>query len=91
LLPVCSAPVRAEVNESGSALAIDALSQVKHVLLPITDRNPYLSEGTRQVCSLFPMFMSLLFVTSLLIEYIEHIYTPQVGFGSHVIGISGAV
>jgi hypothetical protein len=40
---------RAEVNESGSTLAVDALSQVKHVLLPVTDRNPYLSEGTRQV------------------------------------------
>jgi hypothetical protein len=37
------------VNESGSTLAVDALSQVKHVLLPVTDRNPYLSEGTRQV------------------------------------------
>jgi hypothetical protein len=41
--------VRAEVNESGSVLAVDALSQVKHVLLPVLDRNPYLSEGTRQV------------------------------------------
>uniref|UniRef100_A0A0A9DWR6 Uncharacterized protein n=1 Tax=Arundo donax TaxID=35708 RepID=A0A0A9DWR6_ARUDO len=41
--------VRAEANQSGSALAVDALSQVKHVLLPVTDRNPYLSEGTRQV------------------------------------------
>ncbi|XP_066323242.1 uncharacterized protein [Miscanthus floridulus] len=40
--------VRAEVNESGSGLAVDALSQVKHVLLPVLDRNPYLSEGTRQ-------------------------------------------
>ncbi|KAI4989912.1 hypothetical protein ZWY2020_038275 [Hordeum vulgare] len=43
--------LRAEVNESPSALAIDALSQVKHVLLPITDRNPYLSEGTRQAAA----------------------------------------
>ncbi|VAI35258.1 unnamed protein product [Triticum turgidum subsp. durum] len=43
--------VRAEVNESASAVAIDALSQVKHVLLPITDRNPYLSEGTRQAAA----------------------------------------
>lgn len=42
--------MRAEVNESGSVLAVDALSQVKHVLLPVLDRNPYLSEGTRQVC-----------------------------------------
>ncbi|KAK3129572.1 hypothetical protein QOZ80_6BG0481800 [Eleusine coracana subsp. coracana] len=43
--------VRAEMNASGSALAVDALSQVKHVLLPITDRNPYLSEGTRQAAA----------------------------------------
>ncbi|RLN34767.1 uncharacterized protein C2845_PM03G04890 [Panicum miliaceum] len=43
--------VRAEVNESGSTLAADALSQVKHVLLPVTDRNPYLSEGTRQAAA----------------------------------------
>jgi hypothetical protein len=39
--------VRAEMNASGSDLAVDALSQVKHVLLPITDHDPYLSEGTR--------------------------------------------
>jgi len=43
--------VRAEVNESGSTLAVDALSQVKHVLLPVTDRNPYLSDGTRQAAA----------------------------------------
>ncbi|TVU10210.1 hypothetical protein EJB05_43723 [Eragrostis curvula] len=43
--------VRAEMNASGSALAVDALSEVKHVLLPITDRNPYLSEGTRQAAA----------------------------------------
>lgn len=39
------------MNESGSALAVDALSQVKHVLLPVLDRNPYLSEGTRQAAA----------------------------------------
>uniref|UniRef100_A0A804QKF5 Uncharacterized protein n=1 Tax=Zea mays TaxID=4577 RepID=A0A804QKF5_MAIZE len=44
--------VRAEVNESGSVLAVDALSQVKHVLLPVLDRNPYLSEGTRQLLTI---------------------------------------
>ncbi|KAI4967681.1 hypothetical protein ZWY2020_019667 [Hordeum vulgare] len=43
--------VKAEVNESPSALAIDALSQVKHVLLPITVRNPYLLEGTRHAAA----------------------------------------
>ncbi|KAL6846048.1 hypothetical protein ACP4OV_023496 [Aristida adscensionis] len=43
--------VRAEANASGNAVAVDALSQVKHVLLPVTDRNPYLSEGTRQAAA----------------------------------------
>lgn len=28
----------------------DALTSIKHLLLPVIDRNPYLSEGTRQVC-----------------------------------------
>ncbi|KAJ3692820.1 hypothetical protein LUZ60_011915 [Juncus effusus] len=46
--------VRAEANESESVMnaqPIDAFSHVKHVLLPITDRNPYLSEGTRQAAA----------------------------------------
>ncbi|XP_010935156.1 uncharacterized protein [Elaeis guineensis] len=42
---------RAEMHESGSTLAVDAFTNVKHVLLPITDRNPYLSEGTRQAAA----------------------------------------
>ncbi|XP_064959018.1 uncharacterized protein LOC135609563 isoform X1 [Musa acuminata AAA Group] len=46
---------RAQMHESGSALAADALTSVKHVLLPITDRNPYLSEGTRQVGYTIPL------------------------------------
>lgn len=52
-------PVRAEVNEAETVKGgehVDAISRVKHVLLPVTDRNPYLSEGTRQV-----LFLSLLF------------------------------
>lgn len=47
------------MNASGSALAVDALSEVKHVLLPITDRNPYLSEGTRQVHIFFFLLQSI--------------------------------
>ncbi|XP_027180077.1 uncharacterized protein LOC113778782 [Coffea eugenioides] len=31
--------------------AVDSFSQFKHLLLPITDRNPYLSEGTRQAAA----------------------------------------
>ncbi|XP_038971421.1 uncharacterized protein LOC103724124 isoform X2 [Phoenix dactylifera] len=42
---------RAEMHESESALAVDAFTNVKHVLLPVTDRNPYLSEGTRQAAA----------------------------------------
>jgi hypothetical protein len=39
---------RAEVQASGDGTAAAYLSQLKHVLLPITDSNPYLTEGTRQ-------------------------------------------
>ncbi|XP_020113421.1 uncharacterized protein LOC109727662 [Ananas comosus] len=39
------------VHESGSTLAVDAFANIKHILLPITDRNPYLSEGTRQAAA----------------------------------------
>ncbi|XP_058098350.1 uncharacterized protein LOC131243198 [Magnolia sinica] len=42
---------RAEIQESGGSLAADAFEEFKHMLLPITDRNPYLSEGTRQVAA----------------------------------------
>uniref|UniRef100_A0A7N2M0U6 Uncharacterized protein n=1 Tax=Quercus lobata TaxID=97700 RepID=A0A7N2M0U6_QUELO len=38
-----SKPQESEVN-----LAADAFTNFKHLLLPITDRKPYLSEGTRQ-------------------------------------------
>ncbi|XP_057420689.1 uncharacterized protein LOC130714759 [Lotus japonicus] len=37
--------------EVSAGAAIDAFTQFKHLLLPITDRNPYLSEGTRQAIS----------------------------------------
>lgn len=39
---------RAEVQASGDGTAAAYLTQFKHVLLPITDSNPYLTEGTRQ-------------------------------------------
>ncbi|RVX16647.1 hypothetical protein CK203_005947 [Vitis vinifera] len=38
-----SKPQDSEVN-----LAAEAFTSFKHLLLPVTDRNPYLSEGTRQ-------------------------------------------
>ncbi|KAJ6821933.1 uncharacterized protein M6B38_290790 [Iris pallida] len=38
---------KAKQEESGGSLAADAFSNVKHVLLPITDQNAHLSEGTR--------------------------------------------
>ncbi|GMY12284.1 Rossmann-like alpha/beta/alpha sandwich fold containing protein [Fagus crenata] len=43
VLSAKSKPQDSEVN-----LGADAFNQFKHLLLPITDRNPYLSEGTRQ-------------------------------------------
>ncbi|OVA06170.1 UspA [Macleaya cordata] len=36
---------------SEATSAADAFTQFKHLLLPITDRNPYLSEGTRQAAA----------------------------------------
>ncbi|MQL70678.1 hypothetical protein Taro_002990 [Colocasia esculenta] len=39
---------RAEAQEAGESITTDTYTNFKHVLLPITDRNPYLSEGTRQ-------------------------------------------
>ncbi|KAG8497635.1 hypothetical protein CXB51_008968 [Gossypium anomalum] len=39
---------KAEPRESEVNIEADAFSHYKHLLLPITDRNPYLSEGTRQ-------------------------------------------
>ncbi|KAL5706410.1 hypothetical protein ACHQM5_024581 [Ranunculus cassubicifolius] len=39
---------KAKLPESEAITAADAFTQFKHVLLPITDKNPYLSEGTRQ-------------------------------------------
>ncbi|KAF3440339.1 hypothetical protein FNV43_RR18623 [Rhamnella rubrinervis] len=38
---------KAQPQEADQSLA-DAFTHFKHLLLPITDRNPYLSEGTRQ-------------------------------------------
>ncbi|XWS33900.1 hypothetical protein CRYUN_Cryun22dG0122700 [Craigia yunnanensis] len=42
---------KAEPQESEVNLAADAFTNFKHLLLPITDRNPYLSEGTRQAAA----------------------------------------
>ncbi|KAK4763126.1 hypothetical protein SAY86_009034 [Trapa natans] len=39
---------KATSQESEVSLAAEAFNNFKHLLLPITDRNPYLSEGTRQ-------------------------------------------
>ncbi|KAJ8764451.1 hypothetical protein K2173_006191 [Erythroxylum novogranatense] len=42
---------KATPQESEVNLAADAFTDFKHLLLPITDRNPYLSEGTRQAAA----------------------------------------
>ncbi|MBA0653406.1 hypothetical protein Goklo_020585 [Gossypium klotzschianum] len=38
-------------QDSEVSLVTDAFTHFKHLLLPITDRNPYLSEGTRQAAA----------------------------------------
>lgn len=40
------------MQESVGGLAADAFTEFKHVLLPINDRNPYLSEGTKQAVAI---------------------------------------
>jgi len=42
---------KAKPQESEVGSAADPITQFKHLLLPITDRNPYLSEGTRQAAA----------------------------------------
>ncbi|KAK4844792.1 hypothetical protein QYF36_024518 [Acer negundo] len=42
---------KAKSPESEINLAADAFTSFKHLLLPITDRNQYLSEGTRQAAA----------------------------------------
>uniref|UniRef100_A0A7N0TPL0 Universal stress protein n=1 Tax=Kalanchoe fedtschenkoi TaxID=63787 RepID=A0A7N0TPL0_KALFE len=43
--------VKVAPQESQVSIAADSFTQFKHLLLPITDRNPYLSEGTRQAAA----------------------------------------
>uniref|UniRef100_A0A1D1XY92 Universal stress protein Sll1654 n=1 Tax=Anthurium amnicola TaxID=1678845 RepID=A0A1D1XY92_9ARAE len=47
-----SLSARAEMQESEGMPTVDTYMNFKHVLLPITDRNPYLSEGTRQAATI---------------------------------------
>ncbi|KAI4327774.1 hypothetical protein L6164_020198 [Bauhinia variegata] len=42
---------KAKPHEPEVSVASDPFTQFKHLLLPITDRNPHLSEGTRQAIS----------------------------------------
>ncbi|KAL2493649.1 hypothetical protein Fot_37406 [Forsythia ovata] len=41
-------PVKSKPGEAELSPAADAFAQFKHLLLPVTDGNPYLSEGTKQ-------------------------------------------
>ncbi|XP_022847798.1 uncharacterized protein LOC111370359 isoform X2 [Olea europaea var. sylvestris] len=40
--------VKSKPGEAELSPAVDAFTQFKHLLLPVTDGNPYLSEGTKQ-------------------------------------------
>lgn len=42
---------KAQPQDSETTVAADAFTHFKHLLLPVTDRNPYLSEGTRQAAA----------------------------------------
>ncbi|CAK7355408.1 unnamed protein product [Dovyalis caffra] len=42
---------KAKAQESEVSLAAESFTNFKHLLLPITDKNPYLSEGTRQAAA----------------------------------------
>ncbi|CAK9321389.1 unnamed protein product [Citrullus colocynthis] len=46
----CKMPLRvkAKPQDSEATLIAGSFTEFKHLLLPITDRNPFLSEGTRQ-------------------------------------------
>ncbi|PIA27788.1 hypothetical protein AQUCO_07500007v1 [Aquilegia coerulea] len=46
----------AKLPESEAVSAADAFTQFKHLLLPITDKNPYLAEGTRQAAATVAAF-----------------------------------
>ncbi|KAH1260217.1 hypothetical protein GmHk_02G003393 [Glycine max] len=47
-LRIIAHKAKAKPQELEVTVASDAFTQFKHLLLPITDRNPYLSESTRQ-------------------------------------------
>ncbi|ESQ31082.1 hypothetical protein EUTSA_v10004913mg [Eutrema salsugineum] len=44
-------PAKAQSKEAGASVVGDTFSNLKHLLLPVIDRNPYLSEGTRQAAA----------------------------------------
>lgn len=50
-LPRIGHKVNSKPQDSEATSAADAFTEFKHLLLPITDRNPYLSEGTRQAAA----------------------------------------
>ncbi|CAH9098517.1 unnamed protein product [Cuscuta epithymum] len=43
--------VKAQASDAAATTAADAFTDFKHLLLPITDQNPYLSEGSRQAAA----------------------------------------
>ncbi|XP_050229797.1 uncharacterized protein LOC126678925 [Mercurialis annua] len=54
LSPSLSRIVKTKAQESSAVndnVAADAFTHFKHLLLPITDRNPFLSEGSRQAAA----------------------------------------
>nr|XP_043606890.1 uncharacterized protein LOC122578905 [Erigeron canadensis] len=50
-LPTINRRAAVKAQASGLNAVAEAFTEFKHLLLPITDRNPYLSEGTRQAAA----------------------------------------
>ncbi|KAL6529948.1 hypothetical protein OROMI_028593 [Orobanche minor] len=44
----CSLSVRSAPQEFGSSPLVDTFTEFRQLLLPIVDRNPYLTDGTKQ-------------------------------------------
>ncbi|WVZ23993.1 hypothetical protein V8G54_002537 [Vigna mungo] len=65
----------AKPQEPEVSVASDAFTEFKHLLLPITDRNPYLSEGTRQVGRCDALQFSFLFGLRLICAFVHQTLT----------------
>lgn len=52
--------VNSTPNKSEAIPLADAFTGFKQLLLPVIDRNPYLTDGTKQVCFFFCCFKKII-------------------------------